>query len=158
MAIIITNELSSSVKKPDVGKLSIFYETGTGNMLAKNSSGNIFTFGGIGKNIFTQVFNATNNSTTNQNLGSVYLNAGTLSISASALLGTSNGTDTAVVDLYKDSTATIVTTWSASNAQPQPVSLSAPAVVPSSDWYSVRMRVNTGIDTAILLGIKFVFE
>jgi hypothetical protein len=90
------------------------------------------------------------------NIGSVYLPAGTLESTSLAFLGTVSATDTAELELRRETGATLIATWDVVTSVPVSDALGSSPSIPANDWYSLRLRTVNGIDTARVQGVRLI--
>lgn len=160
MAIILKSEVSSSAKTPQIGQITIFLDSISNNLYIKKPSGNLNLLASAGQIFETFTFDASNSTTDNVNIGTVYLNSGSLSISSSVYAGTSLGLSNVVVDLYKENDASLITSWLIPSSTLTETTLTNSASLDATGWYSVRFRLQNsgGSDVALLKGLRLIFD
>lgn len=108
-------------------------------------------------NEVTQALLRTVVGTTFENVGTIYLPAGTiLSADSRVFMGVDNISDVAELEIRDAVTSTLIDTISATGlpADTQP---GANIIIPTDGWYSLRLRADTALVQATLFGLKFVY-
>jgi hypothetical protein len=111
----------------------------------------------LGSSVTKLSLAAETTSTTPVNVGSVYMQSGTLKSGSLAFLGTLGGTDEAVLQLVRETGATLITQWDVSGV-PVSDSLGSDVALPATDWYHLRLYCTAGGDTARIQGVYLVVE
>ena len=89
-----------------------------------------------------------------ENVGSVYLPAGTLQAPGRIFAGATTGPDSAEIELRRETGGTLITTWTAVGTL-QEMTLGGGVTIPAGDWYNIRLRGDAGGVVAVLKGIDW---
>lgn len=102
-----------------------------------------------------QAMNSDVTGNTYQVVGNVYLPAGSMQIPARVFIGaTTSAPDAAEMELRRQSDSQLIASWSVSGELAEDTQSSV-VTIPSSDWYSIRLRGNDSGVTASIRGIDW---
>lgn len=102
------------------------------------------------------IFDAEVMGTTFENVGSVYLPAGSLLAPARIFAGVDTAApDGYTLELRRESDSSLITTWTGTGPLAESV-LGASVAIPADDWYYIRLAASGGGITARLKGVDWV--
>lgn len=108
-------------------------------------------------NEVTQALLRTVTGTAFENVGAVYLLAGTiLAASSRVFMGVDNVSDVAELEIRDAITSTLIDTITATGL-PADTPPAGDIAIPSDGWYALRLRADTALVQATLFGLRFVY-